>query len=131
MFELEQSKSTVMLNKGTILVISKTTKEESLDKNSSYNKNSRYNKNSSSRGYATLSNKFWDENTEDKSGLNMFPEVIVNIFKSRIPRGLTNIEGVNINQPNVVEMLHRVQGLMREADLNYEGGRSGMLETES
>lgn len=67
----------------------------------------------------------------DTSYLNMFPEEIVNIFKSRVSRKLTYIEEVEMNQPNAVEMLRRVQELMQKAEMNYGDGRSGMLETES
>lgn len=87
---------------------------------------------SSFRRFATLSNKFSGLNTMDKGCLNMFPEEIINVFKTRVSRPLTYIEGVKINQPNVMEMLRRVQELMSEEGLDYEpSGRSGMLATES
>lgn len=68
---------------------------------------------------------------KDESFLTQYPDEVIDIFKTRLKRTLTSKEVQTVNNSDVINILLRVQELMKNAELNSDSGRSGVLETGS
>lgn len=67
----------------------------------------------------------------DETCLSKFPEEILDVFKSRLRRKLTGREEASIKNYEVLDILKRVQDLMKNVDPTLHEGRVGTLETNS
>lgn len=63
--------------------------------------------------------------------LSSFPEEILDVFKARVRRKFTRREDASIKNYEVLNILHRIKTLMKKVELNLDGGRSAILETNS